>query len=119
MLFVQFIVTDSLLRVHRLATGCPTTIAKSSDYLKGSIYSGIDRGKGSGSCIKLKTELTMATARVCALLLVLSATLAQDIKLKYKPSTTPVRLFTEEELKRYDGSEVNFICKLMHNRDCF
>uniref|UniRef100_A0A3B4T8X7 Neudesin neurotrophic factor n=1 Tax=Seriola dumerili TaxID=41447 RepID=A0A3B4T8X7_SERDU len=29
----------------------------------------------------------------------------KDVKLKSKPATTPVRLFTEEELKRYDGSE--------------
>nr|XP_043903141.1 neudesin isoform X1 [Solea senegalensis] len=32
-------------------------------------------------------------------------TLAQDFKLKYKTATKPVRLFTEEELSRYDGSE--------------
>lgn len=51
---------------------------------------------------------TMATARIYVLLFVLSATLAEDLKLKYKPSNIPVRLFTEEELKRYDGSEVNF-----------
>lgn len=43
----------------------------------------------------------MATAQLCVLFVVLCATLAEDFKLKYKP----VRLFTEEELKRYDGSE--------------
>ncbi|XP_033498208.2 neudesin [Epinephelus lanceolatus] len=48
---------------------------------------------------------TMATARICVLFVVLSSTLAEDLKLKYKTPTEPVRLFTEEELKRYDGSE--------------
>ncbi|XP_070777065.1 neudesin [Enoplosus armatus] len=47
----------------------------------------------------------MATTRICVLLVVLSTTLSEDVKLKYKPATKPVRLFTEEELKRYDGSE--------------
>ncbi|XP_029316388.1 neudesin isoform X1 [Cottoperca gobio] len=47
----------------------------------------------------------MATARVFVLFVVLSTTLAEEFKLKFKPSTKPVRLFTEEELKRYDGSE--------------
>ncbi|KAF3845437.1 hypothetical protein F7725_008600 [Dissostichus mawsoni] len=47
----------------------------------------------------------MATARICVLLLVLSATLAEDLKLKHKTSREPVRLFTEEELSRYDGGE--------------
>lgn len=51
----------------------------------------------------------MATTRICVLFIALSVTLADDVKLKYKPSSKPVRLFTEEELKRYDGSEVNFI----------
>lgn len=37
-------------------------------------------------------------------LLVLS--LADDVKLKHKPASKPVRLFTEEDLKRHDGSEV-------------
>nr|XP_040056006.1 neudesin [Gasterosteus aculeatus aculeatus] len=47
----------------------------------------------------------MATARICVLLVVvLSATLAEDFKLKHKPSTEAVRLFTEEELRRHDGS---------------
>lgn len=46
----------------------------------------------------------MATARFCVLAVALSATLAEDFKLKYKPATKPVRLFTEEELKRHDGS---------------
>ncbi|XP_070698996.1 neudesin [Pempheris klunzingeri] len=47
----------------------------------------------------------MATARVCLLFLVLSWTSAKDVKLKDKPASKPVRLFTEEELKRHDGSE--------------
>ncbi|KAG7234586.1 hypothetical protein INR49_002215 [Caranx melampygus] len=47
----------------------------------------------------------MATARTSAVLFVLCAALATDVKLKYKPATKPVRLFTEEELQRYDGSE--------------
>ena len=51
---------------------------------------------------------TMATALLCVLCVVFCATLAQDFKLKFKAATKPVRLFTEEELRRYDGSEVNF-----------
>ncbi|XP_037550687.1 neudesin [Nematolebias whitei] len=47
----------------------------------------------------------MATARPFVLVILLSVTLADDVKLKYKAATKPVRLFTEEELKRYDGSE--------------
>ncbi|KAM6913217.1 neudesin [Xenentodon cancila] len=47
----------------------------------------------------------MATAQFCILFSVFFATVADDIKLKYKPATKPVRLFTEEELSRYDGSE--------------
>uniref|UniRef100_A0A1A8F333 Neuron derived neurotrophic factor n=2 Tax=Nothobranchius korthausae TaxID=1143690 RepID=A0A1A8F333_9TELE len=44
---------------------------------------------------------TMATARVCVLLVVFSVTLAEDVNLKSKP----VRLFTEEELERFDGTQ--------------
>lgn len=51
----------------------------------------------------------MATNGIIVLFMVLSATLAEDIKLKYKSATKPVRLFTEEELQRYDGSQVNFV----------
>ncbi|KAM4541507.1 neudesin [Fundulus diaphanus] len=48
----------------------------------------------------------MATAHVCVLFVLLSVSLAgDDVKLKYKPATKPVRLFTEEELQKYDGSE--------------
>lgn len=47
----------------------------------------------------------MATARICVLFVVLSTTLSEDVKLKFKAASKPVRLFTEEELKRYDGSE--------------
>lgn len=47
----------------------------------------------------------MATAQVCVLFVLLSLSLAQDVKLKYKPAAKPVRLFTEEELQRYDGTE--------------
>lgn len=49
----------------------------------------------------------MGNLRLCALIFLLSATLGDDTKLKYKPSHKPVRLFTEEELQKYDGSEVN------------
>uniref|UniRef100_A0A1A8IYZ6 Neuron derived neurotrophic factor n=1 Tax=Nothobranchius kuhntae TaxID=321403 RepID=A0A1A8IYZ6_NOTKU len=44
---------------------------------------------------------SMSTARVCVLLLVFSVTLAEDVNLKSKP----VRLFTEEELERFDGTQ--------------
>ncbi|KAM4723832.1 neudesin [Anableps anableps] len=47
----------------------------------------------------------MATAQICVLFVLLSMSLAEEVKLKYKPATKPVRLFTEEELQRYDGSE--------------
>ncbi|KAM6969651.1 neudesin [Tautogolabrus adspersus] len=47
----------------------------------------------------------MATARMCVLFVVLSTTLSEDVKLKYKAANKPVRLIPEEELKRYDGSE--------------
>nr|XP_019961208.1 PREDICTED: neudesin [Paralichthys olivaceus] len=51
----------------------------------------------------------MATARLsflCVFLCVfLCATSARDFKLKFKAATKPVRLFTEEELRRYDGSQ--------------
>lgn len=50
---------------------------------------------------------TMATAASFVLLVVFSSTIAQDVKLIYKSSTKPVRLFTEEELRRFDGSEVS------------
>lgn len=74
-------------------------------------YSSHREADGSQFRIRLvqTNEPTMATSRVCVLFVVLYTTLAEDVKLKYKPSTTPVRLFTEEELKRYDGREVNFI----------
>lgn len=58
----------------------------------------------------------MATVQVCVLFLLLSVSLAEDVKLKYKPATKPVRLFTEEELQRYDGREVNFFLLLVY--DC-
>ncbi|XP_023141461.2 neudesin [Amphiprion ocellaris] len=51
------------------------------------------------------SESAMAISAVCVLFLALCATLAEEVKLKYKPATKPVRLFTEEELKRYDGSQ--------------
>ncbi|KAM3594573.1 uncharacterized protein V6R79_009916 [Siganus canaliculatus] len=47
----------------------------------------------------------MATRRMCVLFVVLSATVSEDVKLKHKPSTKPVRLFTEVDLKRYDSSQ--------------
>lgn len=48
----------------------------------------------------------MAPAQTFVLIFLLSATLAEDDKLRLKTATKPVRLFTEEELKRYDGTEV-------------
>ncbi|XP_028251210.1 neudesin [Parambassis ranga] len=47
----------------------------------------------------------MATPLLCVLFVVLFTTSAEDVKLKYKASTKPVRLFTEEELRRYDGRQ--------------
>lgn len=48
----------------------------------------------------------MATTRIWVFTVFLCVTLAEDdVKLKFKSASTPVRLFTEEELKRYDGSE--------------
>ncbi|XP_061741805.1 neudesin [Nerophis ophidion] len=50
----------------------------------------------------------MATTGANVLLLSLfisSLVSADDVKLKYKAATKPVRLFTEEELKRHDGSQ--------------
>ncbi|XP_077587678.1 neudesin [Stigmatopora nigra] len=44
----------------------------------------------------------ITTATVGTLLLLFNVSLAD--KLKYKAATKPVRLFTEEELQRYDGS---------------
>ncbi|KAM9842546.1 neudesin [Aulostomus maculatus] len=47
----------------------------------------------------------MATATAWVPVLLLVVVYAQDVKLKPKPAVEPVRLFTEEELRRYDGSE--------------
>lgn len=49
----------------------------------------------------------METTRICVLFAIfLCLTFAEDnAKLKFKSSSEPVRLFTEEELKKYDGSE--------------
>lgn len=49
----------------------------------------------------------MATARFCVLFIIFAVALAEDAKVKHKTAPKPVRLFTEEELQRYDGSEVN------------
>lgn len=49
----------------------------------------------------------MATARFCVLFIILAVALAEDAKVKHKTAPKPVRLFTEEELQRYDGCEVN------------
>ncbi|XP_004082828.1 neudesin [Oryzias latipes] len=46
----------------------------------------------------------MATARAGLLLLLLSAALAEQVQ-KKSEEARPVRLFTEEELRQYDGSE--------------
>lgn len=48
----------------------------------------------------------MATPRICVLFALLCAASAgENLKLKLKPSNKPVRLFTEEEMRRYDGSQ--------------
>ncbi|MEQ2220238.1 hypothetical protein ILYODFUR_003288 [Ilyodon furcidens] len=47
----------------------------------------------------------MATAQVRVLFILLAVSLAEDVKLKYKPASKPVRLFTEEELQRFNGRE--------------
>ncbi|XP_055361566.1 neudesin isoform X2 [Betta splendens] len=47
----------------------------------------------------------MATAHVGLLLVVVSAALSDDVRLK-QAAAEPVRLFTEEELRRHDGTEV-------------
>ncbi|CAL8297738.1 unnamed protein product [Arctogadus glacialis] len=49
--------------------------------------------------------MATATTRLCAFLMVFYTCFADDINLIHKPDSAPVRLFTEEELKRYDGSE--------------
>ncbi|KAM3842319.1 neudesin [Diretmus argenteus] len=46
----------------------------------------------------------METALLCVVL-IFSTCLADDVKLTHKPAAKPVRLFTEEELRRFDGSE--------------
>ncbi|XP_029937931.1 neudesin [Myripristis murdjan] len=47
----------------------------------------------------------MATGQLCVILVVLCSTLAENVKQKPKAATKPVRLFTEEELRRYDGTQ--------------
>ncbi|XP_056152301.1 neudesin [Lampris incognitus] len=47
----------------------------------------------------------MATARLCAVLLLVCANLADEVKPKREPATKPSRLFVEEELRRHDGGE--------------
>ncbi|CAL8283676.1 unnamed protein product [Lota lota] len=49
--------------------------------------------------------MATTTTQLCAFLMVLYTCFADDINLTHKPDSTPVRLFTEDELKRYDGSE--------------
>ncbi|XP_029531843.1 neudesin [Oncorhynchus nerka] len=49
------------------------------------------------------TMVTPVQLFITFVLLVLS--LAGDNKLKHKPASKPVRLFTDEDLKRHDGSE--------------
>ncbi|XP_077476390.1 neudesin [Stigmatopora argus] len=46
--------------------------------------------------------MSITTATVGIFVLLLNVSLAD--KLKYKAATKPVRLFTEEELRRYDGN---------------
>lgn len=51
----------------------------------------------------------MATATSFILLIVVSAAVAQDDNLMSESSSRPVRLLTEKELLRYDGSEVSVL----------
>lgn len=79
--------------------------------------------QGSGRTqfpLKTRTnnELTMATVQICLVFIVFSAALSDDVKLKYKPATKPVRLFSDEELKRYDGTEVK-LDFTPYSRECF
>lgn len=48
----------------------------------------------------------MLHVQLMALLALMPFCLADESKLKVKPVSKPVRLFTDEELTRYDGSEV-------------
>uniref|UniRef100_A0A3P9AMP9 Cytochrome b5 heme-binding domain-containing protein n=1 Tax=Esox lucius TaxID=8010 RepID=A0A3P9AMP9_ESOLU len=51
-------------------------------------------------------RFTMMTLQLCVTLFgLLVLGLADDVKLKPKPATKPVRLFTDDDLKKYDGSE--------------
>lgn len=77
-------------------------IARNSDGLK------CNTSWGSSSRVRLAHTPAMATSAVL-LLFVFPATLAQDVRLRHKTSNNPVRLFTEEELQRYDGREVKFV----------
>lgn len=58
----------------------------------------------------------MATAKSFLLLVVFSTSIAQDVKVIYKSDSKPVRLFTEEELRKYDGSEVRFLSEYKETR---
>lgn len=55
---------------------------------------------------RTNNNLTMETVQIWVAFIVISAALSDDVKLKYKPATKPVRLFTDEELRKYDGTEV-------------
>ena len=52
-------------------------------------------------------RFTMGAVELCVLFILISSSVAEDIQLKYKKDSKPVRLFTDEDLRRHDGSEVS------------
>lgn len=50
----------------------------------------------------------MLHSHFIALFALVLTCMADESKLKVKPESKPVRLFTDEDLGRYDGSEVCF-----------
>lgn len=79
----------------------------------------------TGKCLKpfphcslANRDRVMATTYICVFTIFFCVTLAEDVNLKYKATSKPVRLFTEEDLKRYDGSEVNFGTNVVQSRCC-
>ncbi|KAJ7988807.1 hypothetical protein DPEC_G00313030 [Dallia pectoralis] len=58
------------------------------------------------ACPNRFTMVTVVTLQLCITLCgLLGLGLADDVKLKPKPASKPVRLFTDDDLKRHDGSE--------------
>ncbi|XP_046874325.1 neudesin isoform X2 [Hypomesus transpacificus] len=54
---------------------------------------------------RLADRFTMGAVELCVLFILISSSVAEDIQLKYKKDSKPVRLFTDEDLRRHDGSE--------------